>query len=100
MFEDDDKSSDSDVSIVNENHEVNIFNQNNTLSDDDDRSLETAMVFDITPDSNVSNSSLVPYSDTENEELTPMKSKKLTRKRNPQDWKKNVRKLKRQRGEE
>lgn len=47
---------------------------------------------------------LVPYSNTESvntEELTPMKSRKLTRKRkrNPQTWKKNIRKSKRQRGE-
>lgn len=60
------------------------------------------MVLDIAPDPNVSISNLVPYSDTENEELTPMKAKKLTRKRqrNPQTWKKNVRKFRRQRGEE
>lgn len=60
-------------------------------------------MLDIAPDTNVSISNLVPYSDTENEELlTPMKTKKLTRKRkrNPHTWKKNVRKFKRQRGEE
>ncbi|KAG8269422.1 hypothetical protein J6590_107762 [Homalodisca vitripennis] len=41
-------------------------------------------------------------SENESEELTPMKRRKFTRKRkrNPENWKKNIRKIKRQRGEE
>ncbi|KAG8241131.1 hypothetical protein J6590_093608 [Homalodisca vitripennis] len=41
-------------------------------------------------------------SENEFEELTPMKRRKLTRKRkrNPENWKKNIRKIKLQRGEE
>lgn len=54
----------------------------------------------------VQNTSLVPYSDTESEkdcvpeELSPMKERRKTRKRqrNPKSWKKNVRKENRQLG--